>query len=251
MAILTTPRQQQRPASPPDRQADEIRSRLLYKLGIYTPKLINASISQKMWEQRRVHPMLLQQDSLKDEIHSIRYVEPLKFADHGKMTHHHDDEPSEGSLTASTTSYSSSSSSSDAGTNHDDANLRDSISIQDPPTSLISRLILEPDPTLKRRRSVHFNHEVSVVPIPSRTSYTPYTQSRLFIGKKEMIRNARRNEREFVYEGFDWRNAVEEDQMYSSLRMDAGELVHPANYVCSSSSCPSPLCSTSAVDERV
>jgi len=82
--------------------------------------------------------------------------------------------------------------------NHDDANLRDSISIQDPPTSLIS--ILEPDPTLKQRRSVHFNHEVSVVPIPSRTSYTPYTQSRLFIGKKEMIRNARRNERVLTYE---------------------------------------------------
>ncbi|KAL7493770.1 hypothetical protein ACHAWT_002616 [Skeletonema menzelii] len=51
-----------------------------------------------------------------------------------------------------------------------------------------------------------------------------------------MIRNAQRNEREFFYEGFDWRNAVEEDQMYSSLQMDAGELVHPANYVCSSSS---------------
>lgn len=246
MAILTKPRQQ-RPASPPDRQADEIRSRLLYKLGIYTPKLINASISQKIWEQRQVHPMLLRQDSLKEEITSIRYVEPLKFANHGKiMAQHHDDEPSDGSLTASTTSYSSS----DAGTNHDDANDPLSISIQDPPTSLISRLILEPDPTLKRRRSVHFNHEVSVVPIPSRTSYTPYTQSRLYIGKKEMIRNARRNEREFVYEGFDWRNAVEEDQMYSSLRMGAGELVHPANYVCPSASCPSPSFSSSAVDER-
>jgi len=187
-----------------------------------------------------VHPILLRQDSLKEEITSIRYIEPLKFADHGKMTQQQD-EQSDGSLTASTTSYSSSSSSSDAGTNNDDA--------QDPPTSLISRLILEPDPTLKRRRSVHFNHKVSIVPIPSRASYTPYTQSRLFIGNKEMIRNAQRNEREFVYEGFDWRNAVEEDQMYSSLRMDADELVHPANYVCSSSWCPSPSCSSTAVKE--
>ncbi len=194
-----------------------------------------------------MHPILLRQDSLKEEITSIRYIEPLKFADHGE-TAQHQDEQSDGSLTASTTSYSSSSSS-DAGTNNDDANEPLSISIQDPPTSLISRLILEPDPSLKRRRSVHFNHEVSVVPIPSRASYTPYTQSRLFIGKKEMIRNAQRNEREFVYEGFDWRNAVEEDQMYSSLRMDADELVHPANYVCSSSWCPSPSCSSTAVKE--
>ena len=231
----------QRPPSPPDRQADEIRSRLLYKLGIYTPKYINASISQKIREHRQVHPILLMQDSLREEITSIRYVEPLKFADvkMGSSSQHSHDEQSEGSLTASTTSsYSTSSSTSDADdtNHHDEADGPLSRSVQDPPTSLMSRLIIGPDPTLKRRRSVHFHHEVSVVPIPSRTSYTPYTQSRLFIGKKEMISNARRNEREFVYEGFDWRNAVEEDQMYSSLQMDGGELVHPANYVCSSSS---------------
>eukprot|EP00986_Skeletonema_menzelii_P020408 scaffold31110_cov148-Skeletonema_menzelii.AAC.4 len=238
MAILTTPRPKRR-QSQPDRQADDIRSRLLYKLGIYTPKLINASISQKIQEQKQLHPILLSQySSLRAEItSSIRYVEPLKFAGQGKMmTSHHHDEQSDGSLTASTTSYSSSSSSSDVGGSNHEANEPLSRSIQDPPTSLISRLVLGPDPNLKRRRSVHFNNEVSVVPIPSRTSYTPYTRSRLFIGKKEMIRNAQRNEREFFYEGFDWRNAVEEDQMYSSLQMDAGELVHPANYVCSSSS---------------
>ena len=183
-----------------------------------------------------------QDSSLRAEITSIRYVEPLKFAsDQGKMVahhhhhHHHDDEQSDGSLTTASTTSSSDVSDS----NHDEDNAGPlSTSIQDPPTSLISRLVLEPDPSLnrRRRRSVHFNNEVSIVPIPSRTSYTPYLRSRLFIGKKEMTRNARRNEREFSYEGFDWRNAVEEDQMYSSLQMESGELVHPANYVCSSSS---------------
>lgn len=177
-----------------------------------------------------------QDSSLRAEITSIRYVEPLKFADQGKMAHHHHhDEQSDGSLTTASTTSSSDVSDS----NHEDNDGPLSTSIQDPPASLISRLVLEPDPSLnrrRRRRSVHFNNEVSIVPIPSRTSYTPYLRSRLFIGKKEMTRNARRNEREFSYEGFDWRNAVEEDQMYSSLQMESGELVHPANYVCSSTS---------------
>ena len=193
MAILTTPRPQRQS----DRQADDIRSRLLYKLGIYTPKLINASISQKIRDQKKLHPILLSQDSsLRAEITSIRYVEPLKFADQGKMAHHHHhDEQSDGSLTTASTTSSSDVSDS----NHEDNDGPLSTSIQDPPTSLISRLVLEPDPSLnrRRRRSVHFNNEVSIVPIPSRTSYTPYLRSRLFIGKKEMTRNAQRNEREF------------------------------------------------------
>jgi hypothetical protein len=250
-----------RPTPPPssssssDRHADELRSRLLFKLGIYDTKFITASIYQKIQrhqqqdQQKRrqvVHPIFLKQDCLHDEITSVRFFEPIKFAqdDNGSF------EGSTGST--SLTVYSSSSSS------YDDMGIpaKEDVlsgSIPDPPMSLMSRLLPSSLPynddrpatvatattntPPPRKRSVHFHPTVSIIPIPSRTSYTSYTKSKLYISKQVLMCNAQRNHREFVYENFDWRNAVEEDEMYSpplhdSTTASGGScvLVHPANY---------------------
>ena len=274
-------------SSSSDRHADELRSRLLFKLGIYDTKFINASIYHKIHrhhqqeqeqEQQKCHrqvvyPIFLKQDCLHDEITSVRFVEPIKFAqdDNDDDNNEEDDvkgsfEDSEGStsLTVSTSLCSSSSS-----IDVDDEELL-SGSIPDPPISLMSRLFIRPSslpyndddrpatatnstiPLLKsrrrrsRKRSVHFNPTVSIIPIPSRSSYTPYTKSKLYISKHDLMCNAQRNHREFVYENFDWRNAVEEDEMYSPplhhstttaasggrVSLGSGDLIHPANYGC-------------------
>lgn len=209
---------------PSDRQADEIRSRLLFKLGIYDTKFINSSISQKIRAHKQVNPVRLRRNSLQDDIDIalIRYVEPLKFADEMR----HSSEQLEESLTVSCSS--SSSSSSDAIEEADNGPLL-STSIPEPPSSLLSTtLIIGHNTATTLMKRVHFNHAVSVIPIPSHTSFSPCTRSLLFIGKKEMVRNAERNTREFIYENFDWRCAVEEDQMVSK------DLVRPANRVRSS-----------------
>lgn len=240
-------------SSSSDRHADELRSRLLFKLGIYDTKFITASIYQKIHrhqqqdQQKRrqvVHPIFLKQDCLHDEITSVRFFEPIKFAqdDNGSF------EDSEGS-TSLTVCSSSSSSYDDMGIPAKEDVL--SGSIPDPPMSLMSRLLPSSLPynddrpatvattatntPPPRKRSVHFHPTVSIIPIPSRTSYTSYTKSKLYISKQDLMCNAQRNHREFVYENFDWRNAVEEDEMYSPPLHDSttsgrGVLVHPANF---------------------
>ena len=270
---VTTMRQTPPSSLSSDRHADELRSRLLFKLGIYDTKFINASIYQKIHrhqqqeqeqeQQKRrrhqvVYPIFLKQDCLQDEITSVRFVEPIKFAqdDNDDDEEKGSFEDSEGStsLTVSTSLCSSSTSSSDI---NDEQLL--SGSIPDPPISLMSILFIRPSslpwnddrpttattnttPLLKnrirrrpRKRSVHFHPTVSIIPIPSRTSYTSYTKSKLYISKQDLMCNAQRNHREFVYENFDWRNAVEEDEMYSPPLHDSttsgrGVLVHPANF---------------------
>ena len=257
------------PSSLSDRHADELRSRLLFKLGIYDTKFINASIYQKIHrhqqqEQQKhrrrqvVYPIFLKQDCLQDEITSVRFVEPIKFAqddddDNDEEKGSFEDSEGSTSLTVST-SLCSSSTSSDI---NDEQLL--SGSIPDPPIRLMSRLFIRPPslpwnddrpttattnttPLLKnrirrrpRKRSVHFHPTVSIIPIPSRTSYTSYTKSKLYISKQDLMCNAQRNHREFVYENFDWRNAVEEDEMYSpplhhSTTTAGVDLVHPANF---------------------
>jgi len=245
------------PSPSSDRRADELRSRLLFKLGIYDTKFITASIYQKIHrhqqqeqqQQKRrqvVHPIFLKQDCLHDEITSVRFFEPIKFAqdDNGSF------EGSTGS-TSLTVCSSSSSSYDDMGIPAKEDVL--SGSIPDPPMSLMSRLLpsslpynddrpatatttATTTPPPRTRSSVHFHPTVSIIPIPSRTSYTSYTKSKLYISKQDLMCNAQRNHREFVYENFDWRNAVEEDEMYSpplqhhSMTSGRGVLVHPANF---------------------
>ncbi|KAL7553989.1 hypothetical protein ACHAWF_018313, partial [Thalassiosira exigua] len=77
-----------------------------------------------------------------------------------------------------------------------------------------------------RSSLVRFDPSVAVVTVPS---YPPSTRSRLYIPKEELLHVAARNTREFVYEGWDWRNAVEEDGMYTKASGECVEYVHPAH----------------------
>lgn len=81
-----------------------------------------------------------------------------------------------------------------------------------------------------RALSIQFNPSVTVIPIPSHRSYSAHVHAALHIPKEELAYNTVRNTREFIYEGWNWRNVVEEDKMYS-CRV-SGEYVHPAHVGC-------------------
>ena len=90
--------------------------------------------------------------------------------------------------------------------------------------------------TLKKslhKSCIQFNPQVTVIPIPSHTSYTPEVHNALYLSRTEMSVNTIRNTREFIYEGWNWLNAIEEDGMYTSKVTKGswikGMLVHPAH----------------------
>ncbi|KAL7529737.1 hypothetical protein ACHAXR_003130 [Thalassiosira sp. AJA248-18] len=78
-----------------------------------------------------------------------------------------------------------------------------------------------------RRSSIQFDTNVSAVNVPSHRSYSPELRAQLHVSKEELSYNTIRNTREFIYEGWDWRNVVEEDMMYTCGA--SGEYVHPAH----------------------
>jgi hypothetical protein len=81
----------------------------------------------------------------------------------------------------------------------------------------------------RRPVCVRFDPSVTVVPIPSHRSCDRRMHSRLHATKDEMSTGIARNTLEFTHEGWDWRNAIEEVDMY--VRKASGELVHPAHVV--------------------
>lgn len=70
-----------------------------------------------------------------------------------------------------------------------------------------------------------FNEEVAVCPIPRRDEYSNRIREHLWNSPDEMMRNAERNALEFAAEGFDWKNAMEDDQMYRCVATN--EKIHP------------------------
>jgi hypothetical protein len=70
-----------------------------------------------------------------------------------------------------------------------------------------------------------FNEEVAVCPIPRRDEYSNRIREHLWNSPDEMMRNAERNALEYAAEGFDWKNAMEDDQMYRCIATN--EKIHP------------------------
>mmetsp|Transcript_31674 Transcript_31674/g.67100 ORF Transcript_31674/g.67100 Transcript_31674/m.67100 type:complete len:203 (+) Transcript_31674:365-973(+) len=81
--------------------------------------------------------------------------------------------------------------------------------------------------TPRTKKSVKFNNDVAVRPIPSRHSYSPRVKARLYTAPRELAASAVRNAVEFNYEGCSYRNVVEENGMY--VCVESGELIHPAH----------------------
>lgn len=80
----------------------------------------------------------------------------------------------------------------------------------------------------KPKRSITFNESVDVVPIPMRHEYSDRIRSRLWSNTIELYENAARNHVEYASEGYDWRNAADDEQMY--ICRTTGEKIHPIHY---------------------
>mmetsp|Transcript_8887 Transcript_8887/g.18439 ORF Transcript_8887/g.18439 Transcript_8887/m.18439 type:complete len:284 (+) Transcript_8887:561-1412(+) len=77
-----------------------------------------------------------------------------------------------------------------------------------------------------RKDRVSFHHSVTVYPVFQTSSYPPSLLSKMYTQREELRTNKSRNKREYAYDGHDWRNATEEDDMSEG---SDGELVHPVH----------------------
>mmetsp|Transcript_10526 Transcript_10526/g.24955 ORF Transcript_10526/g.24955 Transcript_10526/m.24955 type:complete len:239 (-) Transcript_10526:528-1244(-) len=73
--------------------------------------------------------------------------------------------------------------------------------------------------------NVRFHSKVLVMRIPSRSQYPESMKRNMWCSLSEIARSAHRNTVEYTSEGWDWRNAVEEDSMY--VHPKTGQYIHP------------------------
>jgi len=105
----------------------------------------------------------------------------------------------------------------------DEENGEDKLTRRDSGTSRTKtkRNKLKPKPT-----RIAFQDQVEVMPIPTRHEYSNRIKSRIWSNRYELQENAERNAVEFASEGWNWRNVTEDEGMY--ICSVSGELVHPA-----------------------
>jgi hypothetical protein len=76
-------------------------------------------------------------------------------------------------------------------------------------------------------KRLKFNEEVVVCPIPMRDEYSNRIRDRLWSSPEDLMLNAHRNAVEFAAEGWDWRNTMEDENMYRCV--STNELIHPVH----------------------
>jgi hypothetical protein len=89
---------------------------------------------------------------------------------------------------------------------------------------------------IPKQRKVSFDSTVKATTIPSRSSYSTRIKSRIWSSSEEIYANGIRNEREFEYDGKNWRTAKEESEFLRCASADELHLVHPVHFC----GCPSP-----------
>lgn len=70
-----------------------------------------------------------------------------------------------------------------------------------------------------------FNETVQVCPIPKHQAYSKRIKAELWNSPEEIMANATRNSIEFAAEGWDWRNTLEDENMYTCV--GSNEKIHP------------------------
>mmetsp|Transcript_20360 Transcript_20360/g.40662 ORF Transcript_20360/g.40662 Transcript_20360/m.40662 type:complete len:236 (-) Transcript_20360:171-878(-) len=78
-----------------------------------------------------------------------------------------------------------------------------------------------------RRDEVTFNENVSVHQIPLWTEYPADLRQRIWSDASEIYENAARNTVEFLAEGWNWRDVVDDEDM---ICVSSGELIHPVHF---------------------
>lgn len=208
--------------------ADDIRSRLLFKLGIYDPNFTNASI----------HDRILRCES-SESSDSDRWEPPTRRRCDSSISSRRSalsslDDQSQGRRRSPSSAAAYTIPLKLAQDSQDNSPHREGGGIDsEPPVSISTRM--ETSEMFRHRRSlsplikVRFDPAVAVATIPSHRSYPPQVHAAMHASKDEMAWNTMRNTREFVYEGWEWQDAVEEDGMF--VCTVSGEYVHPAHVV--------------------
>lgn len=184
-------------------QASHIRCRLLYRLGIDPKQPIERKIKPVG------NPMY---DRFSTKIDSTPHFQPLR-EDVNKLE-------TQTRLTTFTTSVEV-----DLTNCNDDNYGRTSNStVAKSLPKCIERIQTASSITSNLRR-VRFDNKVMVVRIPSRNAYSSRIKKALWRNKSELKDIADRNRCEYLAEGWEWRKAVEDEDMY--IEAATGEKIHP------------------------